>query len=85
MKTDPAESIRKLIYITDTIEGFHRQVRKDQDNVHVYLGMVSKMGSIACNSLYLGTVTATQALIRMRKNPKMTVLLEICDRFSRFL
>lgn len=27
------------------------------DEVHVYLGMVSKTGGIACNSLYLGTVT----------------------------
>ncbi|GGG72741.1 hypothetical protein GCM10007415_00050 [Parapedobacter pyrenivorans] len=26
------------------------------DEVHVYLGMVSKTGGIACNSLYLGTV-----------------------------
>jgi len=29
------------------------------DEVHVYLGMVSKTGGIACNSLYLGTVTVS--------------------------
>lgn len=27
------------------------------DEVHVYLGMVSKTGGVACDSLYLGTVT----------------------------
>ena len=30
------------------------------DEVHVYLGMVSKTGGIACNSLYLGTVVVTE-------------------------
>ncbi|MGV3761744.1 DUF6266 family protein [Parapedobacter sp.] len=29
------------------------------DEVHVYFGMVSKTGGIACNSLYLGTVAVT--------------------------
>lgn len=31
------------------------------DEVHVYLGMVSKTGGVACNSLYLGTVTVDDA------------------------
>ena len=30
------------------------------DEVHVYLGMVSKTGGIACNSLYLGTVVVDE-------------------------
>lgn len=36
-----------LLELPDYFEG---------DEVHVYLGMVSKTGGIACNSLYLGTV-----------------------------
>ena len=33
------------------------------DEVHVYLGMVSKTGGIACNSLYLGTVVVTGSTV----------------------
>jgi len=41
------------------------------DEVHVYLGMVSKTGGIACNSLYLGTVVVDEnPAIELEEEPE---------------